>query len=169
MLLWSDDASRQHIYSCVRLFLMNDSPDHPGRRKSSLSSESLRSPLLWLNRYECIWYSGSVILSSVICHNYTLSGVTWLDKWHWHISPPLLLNREEELATSRLSVVQQDGFTELLKNYQRIKNSPSMTRLLVFRPHLCYGSNNCINIRCSIIAAVSFESVSQHSSISGRT
>lgn len=46
VLLWSDDASRQHIYSWMRLFLMNDSPDHPGRGESSLPSENLCSPRL---------------------------------------------------------------------------------------------------------------------------
>lgn len=84
--VWSDDASRPYIYSWMHLSLMNDSPDHPETRTQPVVW-NLCSPRLWLNRYECIWYSGSVIPSSVICHNYTLSGVTWLDKWQWHISP----------------------------------------------------------------------------------
>lgn len=37
--VWSNDASRPYIYSWMHLSFINDSPDHPGRRERSLSSE----------------------------------------------------------------------------------------------------------------------------------
>lgn len=125
---------------------------------------NLCSPQLWLNRYECIWYSGSVIPSSVICHNYTLSGVTWLDKRQWHISPLSASRKIYEcqvcLFWSRVILIVQ--------NYKGIKNSLTVTeKPFFYRPHLCYGGDKYINIHCNI-TAVSLESVSQQSYISGR-
>lgn len=56
------------------------------------------SELLWLNRYEYIWYSDYIIPSSVICHNYVLSGVTRYERKgsdKWSASLPLPERRNQ--------------------------------------------------------------------------
>lgn len=108
--LQTDDTFRQHIYSWLH-FLLNKWVSFSAtqgvvaaacRQKSQLCVALIKQ--IWMHMI-----FGSIIPSSVICHNYALSGVTWFDTDDSDALAPLAASEQkrDELWMSSVSALHK--------------------------------------------------------------